>query len=111
MLNTTIAGTTALAEKNTDENSKAETDEDLGGQSKSAPGRTCFHVILQNVLRKKGITMALTRSMKKAETNGTMMKARWEGPKRWVTAAMLAIAVGVDPRITPPNPEAITAAS
>ena len=55
--------------------------------------------------------MALARSMKKAETRGTMMKARWEGPKRWVTAAMLAIAVGVEPRVTPPNPAATTAAS
>ena len=33
--------------------------------------------------------MALARSMKKAETRGTMMKARCEGPKRWVTAGTM----------------------
>ena len=65
----------------------------------------------QKLFRKNGITSALVRSMKKAETNGTMMKARCEAPKRWVTAAMFAIAVGVEPRVTPPKPAATTAAS
>ena len=40
------------------------------------------------------ITTALMMSMKKAPTMGTTRKARWEGPKRWVMACMLAMAVG-----------------
>ena len=37
-------------------------------------------LFLQKLVRKKGITIALARSMKKAQTRGTMMKARCEGP-------------------------------
>lgn len=47
------------------------------------------------------ITTALMMSMKKAPTMGTTRKARWEGPKRWVMACMLAMAVGVAPRPKP----------
>lgn len=65
----------------------------------------------QKWVRKKGINIALTKSMKNAQTSGTMMKARCEGPKRFVTADMLAIAVGVEPREMPPKPEQTTAAS
>jgi len=54
---------------------------------------------------------AFARSMKKAHTRGTMMKAMFEAPYRCETAAMFAIAVGVEPNDIPPNPEQITAAS
>ena len=57
------------------------------------------------------VSKALTRSMKKAQTRGTMMKARCEAPYLLVTAAMLAMAVGVDPREMPPKPAETTAAS
>ena len=57
------------------------------------------------------IPFFLARSMKNAQTSGTMMKARFEAPKRCVTADMLAIAVGVEPREIPPKPEHTTAAS
>ena len=57
------------------------------------------------------ITIALAISMKKAPTIGTMRKASFDGPKRLVSACMLAIAVGVAPRPKPQWPAAITAAS
>ena len=59
----------------------------------------------------EGISTALTRSRKKAETRGTIRKARVESPYCLVTAVMLAIAVGVEPSAIPPNPAQITAAS
>ena len=58
-----------------------------------------------------GISNAFTRSKKKADTSGTIKKARVDGPYCCVTAVMLAIAVGVDPREIPPKPAQITAAS
>ena len=54
--------------------------------------------------------MAFTRSRKKADTSGTIKKARVDGPCCCVTAFMFAIAVGVEPREMPPNPAQITAA-
>ena len=53
---------------------------------------------------------AFTRSMKKAEISGRMMKARGAAPWRRVTAVMLAMAVGVAPRPMPVKPEEMTAA-
>ncbi len=58
----------------------------------------------------KPIAAALAMSMKKAETSGRMMKACAQAPCSLVTAVMLAIAVGVAPRLTPVKPAAITAA-
>jgi hypothetical protein len=49
--------------------------------------------------------------MKNAETSGRMIKAVGAAPNRFVTLVMLAIAVGVAPRLMPENPAAITAAS
>ena len=43
-------------------------------------------------------------SMKNAPTSGTMRNATCEGPWRWVTAVMFAIAVGVAPRPKPMKP-------
>lgn len=50
-------------------------------------------------------------SIRKAPTIGTIRYALREGPKRSVTAAMLAIALGVAPRPWPVKPATITAAS
>ena len=61
--------------------------------------------------RKNGINTAFTRSMKKADTIGRIRNARGEGPKRSVTAVIVAMAVGVEPRVKPLKPAAITAAS
>lgn len=61
--------------------------------------------------RKNGINSAFSRSMKKADTSGRIRKARGEGPKRSVTAVIVAMAVGVEPRVKPLKPAAITAAS
>ena len=49
--------------------------------------------------------------MKKAETSGRMMKAVGAAPCAFVIAVILAIAVGVAPRLMPPKPAAMTAAS
>lgn len=54
---------------------------------------------------------ALTRSMKKPHTSGTIRKAWWAAPYFCVTVDMLTMAVAVEPRAIPPNPEAITLAS
>ena len=56
------------------------------------------------------IAAALAMSMKKAETSGRMIKACAQAPCSLVTAVMLAIAVGVAPRLTPVKPAEITAA-
>ena len=55
--------------------------------------------------------MALDISIKKAPTNGMIMKAFGDAPNFFVTADMLAIAVGVAPRPRPAKPAEITAAS
>ena len=60
---------------------------------------------------KEGISTALTRSRKRAETNGTIRNARVEDPYCWVTAVMLAMAVGVEPKVMPLKPAQITPAS
>lgn len=57
------------------------------------------------------IATALARSMKKAETRGRMMNAVGAAPCAFVIAVILAIAVGVAPRLIPPNPAVMTAAS
>ena len=49
--------------------------------------------------------------MKKAQTNGTMINARWEAPYCLLTADILAMAVGVEPSDIPPKPAETTAAS
>lgn len=67
--------------------------------------------LAQKPCRNSGIIKAFARSMKKAHTRGTIMKAMCEAPYRWETAAMFAIAVGVEPNDIPPNPEQMTAAS
>ena len=56
------------------------------------------------------IAAAFAMSTKKAETSGRMMKACAHAPCSLVTAVILAIAVGVAPRLTPVNPAEITAA-
>ncbi len=56
------------------------------------------------------IAAAFAMSTKKAETSGRMMKACAQAPCSLVTAVILAIAVGVAPRLTPVNPAEITAA-
>ena len=56
------------------------------------------------------IAAAFAMSMKKAETNGKMMKACAQAPCSLVTAVILAMAVGVAPRLTPVKPAEITAA-
>ena len=56
------------------------------------------------------IAAAFAMSMKKAETSGRMMKACAQAPCSLVTAVILAIAVGVAPRLTPVKPAEITAA-
>ena len=56
------------------------------------------------------IAAALAMSMKKAETSGRMIKACAQAPCSLVTAVILAIAVGVAPRLTPVKPAEITAA-
>ena len=65
----------------------------------------------QKVFRKYGIKMALTMSMKKAQTNGTIINARCDAPYCLLTADILARAVGVEPREIPPKPAHTTAAS
>ena len=50
-------------------------------------------------------------SIKKAPTNGMMIKALGEAPYFLVTAVMFTIAVGVAPSVSPANPLAITEAS
>ena len=59
----------------------------------------------------KPIANALAISMKNAETSGRMMKAWAQAPCSLVTAVMLAMAVGVAPRLMPVKPAEITAAS
>ena len=54
---------------------------------------------------------AFAKSMKKPQTNGTTIKARWAAPYCCVTAVILTIAVAVEPSVIPPKPELITAAS
>jgi hypothetical protein len=61
--------------------------------------------------RKKPMTKALAMSMKKADTSGRIMNAIGAAPCTLVTAVMLAIAVGVAPRLMPLKPAEITAAS
>ena len=60
---------------------------------------------------RKPIAAAFARSMKNAETNGKMMKAVGAAPCVFVTAVILAMAVGVAPSAIPPKPAVITAAS
>ena len=47
----------------------------------------------QKFNRKNGISNALTKSMRKAQTKGTIMNARCEAPLRLATADMFAMAV------------------
>ena len=56
------------------------------------------------------MTRALAMSIKKADTNGRMMKAVGAAPCALVTEVMLAMAVGVAPRLMPLKPAANTAA-
>ncbi len=56
------------------------------------------------------IAAAFAMSMKKAETSGRMMKACAQAPCNFVTAVILAMAVGVAPRLMPVKPAEITAA-
>lgn len=60
---------------------------------------------------RKPSAAALARSMKNADTSGRMMNATVAAPCIFVTAVMLAIAVGVAPSATPQKPAEITAAS
>lgn len=50
-------------------------------------------------------------SIKNAPTIGTIKNALRDGPKRFTTADMLAIAFGVAPNPCPAKPATITAAS
>src|SRR5689334_2114667 len=59
---------------------------------------------------RKPIAMALAISMKNADTSGKMMNACAQAPCSLVTAVMLAMAVGVAPRLMPVKPAEITAA-
>jgi hypothetical protein len=61
-------------------------------------------------LTKRPMTRALAMSIKKADTSGRMMKAVGAAPCAFVTAVMLAMAVGVAPRLMPLKPAEITAA-
>ncbi|MNU05825.1 hypothetical protein D3C72_2507740 [compost metagenome] len=54
---------------------------------------------------------ALTRSMKKPHTSGTIRNAWCAAPYFWVTVVILTMAVAVEPSAIPPKPEAITLAS
>ena len=54
---------------------------------------------------------ALTISMKKPQTSGTITKARCAAPCCCATVVILAMAVAVEPSVIPPNPAEITAAS
>lgn len=58
----------------------------------------------------KPMVNALIMSMKNADTSGRIMNAIGAGPWAFVTAVMLAIAVGVAPRLMPLKPADITAA-
>ena len=60
---------------------------------------------------KKLMIRAFTKSMKKPQTKGTMMKARCAGPYCLATADMLTIAVAVEPSVMPPKPALMTLAS
>ena len=53
---------------------------------------------------------AFARSTKKADTSGRTIKAMGDGPYFWVTAVILAIAVGVAPSENPAKPADMTAA-
>jgi hypothetical protein len=68
-------------------------------------------VLFYTWCKKNGISTALSKSMKNADTSGNTMNALGDGPNFWVTAVMLAIAVGVEPSVKPLKPAAITAAS
>ena len=57
------------------------------------------------------IASAFAMSIKKAETSGRIMNARAQAPWSFVTAVMLAMAVGVAPRLMPVKPAEITAVS
>ena len=57
------------------------------------------------------IIIALTISIKKPQTKGKIMNARWAAPYCLATADMLTIAVAVEPRVIPPKPALITVAS
>ena len=50
------------------------------------------------------MTTAFAISMKKADTSGRIIKAVGAAPCSFVTAVMLAMAVGVAPRLMPLNP-------
>lgn len=67
-------------------------------------------VVISLYLTMRPIATALAMSMKKAETSGRMMKAWAQAPCSLVTAVMLAMAVGVAPRLMPVKPAEITAA-
>ena len=56
------------------------------------------------------IAAAFAMSMKKAETSGRMIKACAQAPCNLVTAVILAMAVGVAPRLTPVKPAVVMAA-
>ena len=60
--------------------------------------------------RKNWITKAFVMSTKKAPTRGRIINAVGAGPCDFVTAAILAIAVGVAPREKPAKPALKTAA-
>ena len=70
----------------------------------SGPGIEAYH------LTNKPMTRALAMSIKKADTSGRMIKAVGAAPCTFVTAVMLAMAVGVAPRLIPLKPAEITAA-
>jgi hypothetical protein len=70
----------------------------------SGPAKEAYH------LTKRPMTRALAMSIKKADTSGRMMKAVGAAPCTFVTAVMLAMAVGVAPRLMPLKPAEITAA-
>lgn len=65
---------------------------------------------MRQKLTKYRMITALARSTKKAETRGNRMKAIGAGPYRFVTEDMLAMAVGVAPRVKPAKPALRTAA-
>lgn len=81
------------------------------GQKKAAISQRTSIESARTHITKAEIIRAFTISMKKPQTRGTTINARWAAPYCWVTAVMFAIAVAVEPSAIPPNPADITTAS
>lgn len=80
------------------------------GTKKRAAGSAASKTSSPAHLTKKPMARALAISIKKADTSGRIMNAVGAAPYALVTAVILAMAVGVAPRLMPLKPEAITAA-